>query len=117
MTQRPGRAIFPRRRFLMLRALVAIGSVLLVVTPPLAGAEPPPERSAVTKALFKNVGEGFTPPAKNEALQALLAQKPRLTFYEACGVGDATQVARQLKEDPKLATSWNDFGWTPAHLA
>lgn len=22
-----------------------------------------------------------------------------------------------LKKDPKLATSWNDFGWTPLHLA
>ena len=74
-------------------------------------------RSPVAKALFRNDGEGFVPPAKNEALQALLAKKPALTFYEACGVGNAAEVARHLKEDPKLATSWNEFGWTPLHLA
>jgi ankyrin repeat protein len=71
----------------------------------------------VTLALFRNDGEGFVPPAKNEALQKLLAAKPALTFYEACGVGDAAEVARKLEADPKLATSWNEFGWSPLHLA
>jgi len=75
------------------------------------------DESAVTKALFKTAGEGFVPPARNAELQALLAKHPRLTFFEACGVGDATEVARQLASDPKLATGWNDFGWSALHLA
>jgi ankyrin repeat protein len=96
-------------------SLVVTALVMLAtVAPPTAAAD---ARSPVTKALFRNDGEGFVPPAKNEALQALLATKPTLTFYEACGVGDAAEVARHLKEDPKLAASWNDFGWTPLHLA
>jgi ankyrin repeat protein len=72
---------------------------------------------SILKALFRIDGEGFTPPANNQALQALLAKKPTLTFFEACGVGDAAEMARQLKRDPKLATAWTDFGWTPLHLA
>src|SRR5690242_6186289 len=73
--------------------------------------------NTILKALLHNDGEGFTPPAKNEALQALLAKKPPLTFFEACGVGDAAEVARQLKRDPKLAVAWHPRGWTPLHLA
>lgn len=38
-------------------------------------------------------------------------------MFEACGVGDATEVARQLAADPKRATSWNDVGWSALHLA
>jgi ankyrin repeat protein len=72
---------------------------------------------AIMKTLFQNDGEGFTPPASNKALQALLARKPALNFFEACGVGDAAEVARQLKRDPKLATAWTDFGWSALHLA
>ena len=98
-----------------------IGSlvVAVVATVPLAALaeEPAPPTSPVMKALFQNVGEGFTAPAKNEALQALLARKPALTFFEACGVGDAGEVARRVKESSKLASAWNDFGWTPLHLA
>jgi uncharacterized protein len=88
--------------------------ILMTVIPSAAAADP---RSPVIKALFRIDGENFIAPAKNDALQALLATKPALTFFEACGVGDAAEVARHLKEDPKLATSWNDFGWTPLHLA
>lgn len=89
-------------------------AILAVETSPVAAAD---SRSPVTLALFRNDGEGFVAPAKNQALQTLLAAKPVLTFHEACGVGDTAEVARHLKADPKLATSWNDFGWTPLHLA
>lgn len=75
------------------------------------------EPSPITVALFHNDGEGFTPPASNKALQALLAQHPTLTFFEACGVGDTAEIARQLKRDPKLATAWTPGGWTALHLA
>jgi len=86
--------------------------VLFAAGPPAAA-----EGSAITKALFQNAGEGFVPPADNAALQALLATRPRLTFFEACGVGDARELARQLARDPRLATSWNEFGWSALHLA
>ena len=73
--------------------------------------------SPVAAALFRIEGEAFVAPAKNAALQALLAKKPALTFHEVCGVGDTAEVARRLYEDPSLATSWNDFGWSALHLA
>src|SRR4051794_4708738 len=68
------------------------------------------DRAPIMKALFHSDGEGFTPPANNQALQARLAQHPALTFLEACGIGDPAQVARQLKRDPKLATTWTESG-------
>lgn len=75
------------------------------------------DRGPILSALFHNDGEGFTPPAENKALQALLAQHPALTFFEACGVGDTAEIARQLKRDPKLATTWHPGGFSPLHLA
>jgi ankyrin repeat protein len=93
------------------RLLALVASVLLVA--PAAATED----KALMKALFQNDGEGFTPPASNKAVQALLAKKPALNFFEACGVGDTAEIARQLKRDPKLATAWIDFGWSALHLA
>lgn len=92
--------------------LVIVVASLLAVAPAAAT-----EDMAIMKALFQNDGEGFTPPASNKALQALLARKPALNFFEACGVGDTGEIARQLKRDPKLATAWTDFGWSALHLA
>src|SRR6185503_1745502 len=84
----------------------------------LAVAEPSrPDRGPILSALFHIENDGFTPPADNKPLQALLAKKPALTFFEACGVGDTAEMTRQLKRDPKLATAWSEFGWTPLHLA
>jgi ankyrin repeat protein len=71
----------------------------------------------IMKALFRTDGEGFTPPAHNAALQALLAARPVLSFLEACGVGDTHDMARQLARDPRLATTWTTFGWSALHLA
>ena len=96
--------------FLLALVLVLAGS--LAAAPPALA-----DRSPLFKVLFHNDGEGFTPPADNRALQALLAQHPALTFLEACGVGDTAEMARQLKRDPKLATTWTEFGWSPLHLA
>ncbi|HSR97087.1 MAG TPA: ankyrin repeat domain-containing protein [Kofleriaceae bacterium] len=91
--------------------MVLVASVLVVAP---ADAT---EDMAIMQTLFHNDGEGFTPPASNKALQALLARKPALNFFEACGVGDTAEIARQLKRDPKLATRWTDFGWSALHLA
>src|SRR5882672_7844622 len=79
-----------------------------------AAADAAAGEPSIIKTLFHNDGEGFTPPAQNQPLQALLAKKPALTFFEACGV-DTGEIARQLKRDPKLATAWAKFGWTPLH--
>src|ERR1700686_4382321 len=98
---------FPFEGGPMIRIAIAFTAITLAtIAPSVAAAD---TRSVVTKALFRNDGEGFVPPAENSPLQALLATKPVLTFYEACGVGDAAAVARALKEDQRLATSWNDF--------
>ena len=95
-----------------LALLVVLAASVLVVAPAAAT-----EDMVLIQTLFHNDGEGFTPPAENKALQALLAKKPALNFFEACGVGDTAEIARQLKRDPKLATRWADFGWSPLHLA
>src|SRR5262245_36746967 len=70
------------------------------------------EDKALFKVLLRVDNNGFTPPAKNSELQAMLAKRPPLTFFEACGVGDAAEVARQLKRDPKLAAGWSQFGFS-----
>jgi uncharacterized protein len=75
-----------------------------------------PALSEVMKALFR-IDRTFIAPQKNEVLQALLAKKPELTFFEACGVGDAARVRAFLKEKPSLVGEWTSFGWTPLHLA
>lgn len=90
---------------------------LLAAEPGLAGAVDSSGRSVVMAALFQIEREAFVAPAKNNILQAVLAQRPSLTFFEACAVGDTGNVARHLREDPKLATGWNDFGWSALHLA
>ena len=93
-------------------------TLLLLLAGSLAAAPPAhADRSPILKALLHNDGEGFTPPAENKALQALLAQHPALTFFEACGVGDTAEIARQLKRDPRLATTWHPGGFSPLHLA
>jgi ankyrin repeat protein len=93
-------------------------TLLLLLAASLAAAPPAhADRSPIMKALLHNDGEGFTPPAENKALQALLAQHPALTFFEACGVGDTAEIARQLKRDPRLATAWTEFGASALHLA
>jgi uncharacterized protein len=90
---------------------------LLAVEPRLAAATDGSGRSIVMAALFRIEGEGFVPPGKNAVLQTVLAQNPPLTFFEACAVGDFGQVARALRENPQLASQWNDFGWSALDLA
>jgi len=94
-----------------------LAAILIAVVSLSSTARAAPGASAIMKALFKNDGEGFTPPADNRALQDLLAKHPALTFLEACGVGDTAEMARQLARDRKLATSWTEFGWSALHLA
>lgn len=90
--------------------------VLLAIVPPSA-AHAAPDEGPIFKALFQIENDAFTPPAKNAALQALLAARPALSFLEACGIGDTAEMTRQLKRDPKLATTWTKFGWSALHLA
>jgi len=96
---------------IQLSRILVFAATLTAASPALA------ERGPVLQALFRIENDGFTPPADNKPLQALLAKKPALTFFEACGIGDTAEMTRQLKRDPKLATAWSEFGWTPLHLA
>jgi len=96
---------------------IKLALLLALATLSVRPARAAPDGSAIIKALFHNDGESFTPPAENRALQALLAKHPALSFLEACGVGDTAEIARQLKRDPKLATTWSPFGWSALHLA
>jgi uncharacterized protein len=98
----------------MLRTLL-LSMIALRLTSP-ARADAPPQ-SEVMKLLFATTNDGFTPPQDNRPLQAVLAKKPTLTFFEACAVGDVAQMTRELARDGKLATAWNDFGWSALHLA
>jgi len=84
---------------------------------PTDAAPPADNKPSLMKTLFHIDGDTFTPPAANKPLQAMLAKKPALRFLEACGVGDAAEIARQLERDPKLATTWTEFGWSALHLA
>jgi hypothetical protein len=93
---------------------------LLAILPFLALSRPARaavDESPILKALFRVENDSFTPPDKNADLQTLLAQHPKLSFLEACGVGDTAEMTRQLKRDPKLATTWTKFGWSALHLA
>jgi len=106
-----------------LKLLVALAPSLAVIlsaradAPARADSPARADEKAFMKVLFHIENDGFTPPADNKPLQALLAKKPPLTFFEACGVGDATEIARQLKRDPKLGSSWSEFGISALHLA
>src|ERR1041384_443205 len=96
---------------------IKLALVLSLATLTARPARAAPDDSAIMKALFHIDGEAFTPPADNRALQELLAKHPPLSFLEACGVGDTAEIARQLKRDPRLATTWTPFGWSALHLA
>src|SRR4030095_5143378 len=110
----------------ILSALVALSSGLTsqpgAAEPPRATdakpvAESKPAVSPILKALFRIDNDAFVDPTRNEELKALLARKPVLTFFEACGVGDVEAVKRFLVKEPKLAASWIDVGWSALHLA
>src|ERR1051325_8031145 len=98
----------------MSKKLPLLALLTLAVSRPSHAA---PDDSPIFKAMHHIENDAFTPPAENAALQALLAQHPKLTFLEACGVGDTAEMTRQLKRDPKLATTWTKFGWSALHLA
>ena len=76
-----------------------------------------PQRSEVIKALFKNDGEGFFDPAKNEALKKVLATNPKLDIYETAALGTSEALEKMLRDDPEALKRPNAFGWTLLHLA
>src|ERR1044071_5340518 len=98
----------------MSKKLPLLALLTLAVSRPSHAA---PDDSPIFKAMHHIENDAFTPPAENAALQALHAQHPKLTFLEACGFGDTAEMTRQLKRDPKLATTWTKFGWSALHLA
>ena len=90
---------------------------LLKRDPSLAGAQRPDGRTAVMVAAYRIEHDQFVAPRENDVLQAVLARKPRLSFFEACLVGDAGEVTRQLDKEPTLAVSWSPIGWSALHFA
>jgi ankyrin repeat protein len=88
---------------------------MLARDPALANARSPKGTGAVTIALFINSGEGFTDPAKNEVLQALLPYA-KLDLFETAALGAALQLEAMLT-DPASLTRRTSFGWTLLHMA
>lgn len=106
-----------RNSIKVLPTLLSLAQLFTLTTLAAADSKPAPAKSPILKALFRNDGGGFTDPARNEELKLLLARKPTLTFFEACGVGDVEAIKRFLVKEPTLATSWIDSGWSALHLA
>ncbi len=90
---------------------------LLDAHPEWANAKNENGQSAVRAALFLSDEQGFKARDRNPVLQAILAKSPALAFFDACAVGSSADVQRFLATDPKLATSWSDFGWSALHFA
>jgi ankyrin repeat protein len=88
---------------------------MLARDPALASARSPKGTDAVTMALFTNVGEGFTDPAKNEILQAIVPHA-KLDLFETAALGSAAQLETMLA-DPAALTRRTAFGWTLLHMA
>jgi uncharacterized protein len=96
------------------RDLAALKS-MLVRNPALANSRSPKGTDAVTIALFTNNGEGFTDPAKNEILQALIPHA-KLDLFETAALGTTSQL-ESMMTDPAALTSRTAFGWTLLHMA
>ncbi len=96
------------------RDLAAVKS-MLARDPALANARSPKGTDAVTMALFTNVGEGFTDPAKNEILHALIPYA-KLDLFETAALGSTSQLEAMLA-DPGALASRTAFGWTLLHMA
>lgn len=88
---------------------------MLAADPSLATAHSERGTSAVTAALFINVGEGFLDPKSNEILKAVLARNPKLDLHETAALGTRDQLDALLKANPVDARS--SFGWTLLHFA
>src|SRR3954464_8543088 len=95
---------------------VATVKSMLADDPALANAKNAKGTSAVISALFINQGEGFLDPAKNEILQAILAQKPHLDIFETAALGTAAQLDAILADGGDVNRR-NHFGWTLLHLS
>lgn len=95
--------------------VVAVRS-MLARDPALANAHSPKGTSAIAVALFINKGEGFFDPAKNEVLQAILAQKPQLDLFDTAAVGTSAQLEAMLG-DAAAVTRRTNFGWMALHMA
>jgi len=74
-------------------------------------------RTAVLAALLVISNDGFLQRDRNPVLQAILERSPKLNFFDACGTGNLKEVERFVHDDPSLATSWHELGWSALHLA
>jgi uncharacterized protein len=54
---------------------------------------------------------------RNAMVRVILDQGVRPNLFEACSAGLAGDVARMLKENPRLVTQRSHDGWTALHLA
>jgi ankyrin repeat protein len=89
---------------------------MLARDPALANTHRPNGNGAVTIALFINKGGAFFDPAKNEVLQALLAEKPTLNAFETAALGTPAELETMLT-DAGAVTRRTPFGWTMLHMA
>jgi len=55
--------------------------------------------------------------SRNAMVRVILDQGVRPNLFEACAAGLAGDVARLLKENPRLVNERSHDGWTPLHLA
>ncbi len=89
---------------------------MLAHDPALANARNAKGTSAVISALFINKGEGFLYPAKNEILQAILAQRPHLDIFETAALGTSSELDAMLT-DADAVKRRTHFGWTLLHMS
>ena len=95
---------------------VATVRSMLEADPSLVNAKTEKGRDVVVVALFTLVNkESFIQPAKNEVLQLILARHPKLDLFETAALGTPAELSKMLKADQ--VNAFNDFGWTPLHVA
>jgi len=54
---------------------------------------------------------------KHDIVSLLLERGVRASFFEACALGLAADVRRELGGNPGLVGQWSHDGWPPLHLA
>jgi uncharacterized protein len=81
---------------------------LLTAQPDLANARDEQGNSGLLIAMYFG---------KHDFVRLLLDRGARATFFEACALGIAADVRRQLAANPALVGAWAHDGWPPLHLA
>ena len=71
-------------------------------------SELPSPQSELLEALYRG---------DRNTVEAILAERPDLTIFEAAAVGDAKRVRELLSVQPGAAAEWSPDGFTALHLA